>query len=72
MKYDFNSANLTAYLLSLFDMFLSNDVSVVEFGLISSFLLGLLSLGGVSTVKLGIFVAECFLPRRNQAICDTF
>ena len=70
MKCDFISANLTAYLLSDFNLFLSNDVSSVEFDLFSA-LLRFPSLGGVFTVKLGTVVIRCVFPRRNQAICDT-
>ena len=65
------SANLTAYLLSVIDLLLSNDVSFIEFDLFSSFLLKLMSLRGVFTVKLGIFDALCNFPRRTLAICDT-
>jgi hypothetical protein len=70
LKNDIISANLTAYLLSLCDLFLSNDVSSVEFGLFSSFLHELLSLGGVCRLKLGT-LAEYFCPRRNQVTFDT-
>ena len=55
MKYDFIAANLTAYLLSDINLFLSNDVSSVEFDLFSA-LLRFLSLGGVFTVKFGTVV----------------